>query len=535
MPLAEEYRSVMSGTLKALAYQAIPVVQVCAPEMDVLLGGPENMPIYRQCACASVQAAAIMLVACASLSTSCVAPELQYCATASGHPSSKLSTESKSESSAGTAAPPSCCVDSVSFWLCLRSQLGRRAPPYSSLLPKLQCSSQFDFGVKAIYRNFPEDHVSISNRLAHWQSSKPGATDFALVRARMEDTHMETEDKAAESVHMPSPPKIKVNRQLASVKAQASRRLQPGHSIEQGFLRDALRSVGLAFVATRLRRDKTAMDPFSDTFRTTESGKICAVQETEYAVSPNTPLLSTAIEENGWNRAQNRIDELLLELHDISSHRLYQQWPLQRLSGSCILPEDHTLGPPEPAASSAAAFQAEMTHNHSRAPDYSLARAAQVPTLMDSWAWAAVQMSRNPKSHSNQLCTERLDVFTASSESSCQLSPALIRIESVRAERPHEGLRDLNYKDAILLSSIVQVVRRWAALSIGGSHSAGVAGDGECYTWGRNDKGQLGVAAGLPKDVPAKMDILRGWDVRAIACGWAQLLLTLHSHHVLCV
>ena len=40
----------------------------------------------------------------------------------------------------------------------------------------------------------------------------------------MEDTHMETEDKAAESVHMPTPPKIKVNRQLASVKAQVSPR-----------------------------------------------------------------------------------------------------------------------------------------------------------------------------------------------------------------------------------------------------------------------------------------------------------------------
>ena len=67
------------------------------------------------------------------------------------------------------------------------------------------------------------------------------------------------------------------------------------------------------------------------------------------------------------------------------------------------------------------------------------------------------------------------------------------------------------------------MVRRWAALSIGGAHSAGVAGDGECYTWGLNDHGQLGVAAGPPKNVPTKMDILRGWDVRAIACGYALL------------
>ncbi len=64
-----------------------------------------------------------------------------------------------------------------------------------------------------------------------------------------------------------------------------------------------------------------------------------------------------------------------------------------------------------------------------------------------------------------------------------------------------------------------QVVRRWAALSIGESHAAGVSGDNQTYTWGCNDRGQLGVAAGEPRDVPMKMNILRGWDVRAIACG----------------
>lgn len=66
----------------------------------------------------------------------------------------------------------------------------------------------------------------------------------------------------------------------------------------------------------------------------------------------------------------------------------------------------------------------------------------------------------------------------------------------------------------------LQVVRRWAAISIGEGHSAGVSGEGECYTWGQNEHGQLGWAAGEAKDVPMKMDILRGWDVRAIACGY---------------
>ena len=63
-------------------------------------------------------------------------------------------------------------------------------------------------------------------------------------------------------------------------------------------------------------------------------------------------------------------------------------------------------------------------------------------------------------------------------------------------------------------------MRKWAALSIGEGHSAGVSGEGECYTWGQNQHGQLGWAAGEAKDVPMKMDILRGWDVRAIACGY---------------
>ena len=68
---------------------------------------------------------------------------------------------------------------------------------------------------------------------------------------------------------------------------------------------------------------------------------------------------------------------------------------------------------------------------------------------------------------------------------------------------------------------LIQVVRHWAALSLGGSHAAGVSTDAECYTWGCNELGQLGYTAGESKHVPTKMDILRGWDVKAIACGYA--------------
>lgn len=50
-------------------------------------------------------------------------------------------------------------------------------------------------------------------------------------------------------------------------------------------------------------------------------------------------------------------------------------------------------------------------------------------------------------------------------------------------------------------------------------HAAGVDGSGDVYTWGRNDRGQLGVPPGQKREAPARMSILKGWDVRAIACG----------------
>lgn len=62
----------------------------------------------------------------------------------------------------------------------------------------------------------------------------------------------------------------------------------------------------------------------------------------------------------------------------------------------------------------------------------------------------------------------------------------------------------------------LKVARRWAAISLGGSHAAGVTGQGEVYTWGLNDKGQLGMPTGPgeSKDVPRRMELLVGWNVK---------------------
>ena len=62
----------------------------------------------------------------------------------------------------------------------------------------------------------------------------------------------------------------------------------------------------------------------------------------------------------------------------------------------------------------------------------------------------------------------------------------------------------------------LKVARRWAALSMGSSHAAGVTGQGEVYTWGLNDKGQLGspTGPGESKAAPKRMELLVGWNVK---------------------
>ena len=62
---------------------------------------------------------------------------------------------------------------------------------------------------------------------------------------------------------------------------------------------------------------------------------------------------------------------------------------------------------------------------------------------------------------------------------------------------------------------------RWAALSFGDRHSVGVSGDGEVYTWGRNDTAQLGHNALQQQPMPMRLSVLRGIDVKAISCGSA--------------
>ena len=58
----------------------------------------------------------------------------------------------------------------------------------------------------------------------------------------------------------------------------------------------------------------------------------------------------------------------------------------------------------------------------------------------------------------------------------------------------------------------------WTHVSCGVGHSAALTKEGEVYTWGSNNGGQLGHGDDKPKDVPTKITSLR-WKVIKVECG----------------
>ena len=66
---------------------------------------------------------------------------------------------------------------------------------------------------------------------------------------------------------------------------------------------------------------------------------------------------------------------------------------------------------------------------------------------------------------------------------------------------------------------VMQATQRWAALAFGEAHGAGVTGAGRVFTWGANASGQLGQAPVGSSGRPEQLAVLRGLDVKALACG----------------
>lgn len=60
-----------------------------------------------------------------------------------------------------------------------------------------------------------------------------------------------------------------------------------------------------------------------------------------------------------------------------------------------------------------------------------------------------------------------------------------------------------------------QGVRRWAAVSFGENHAAGVSCEGVLYTWGLSNKGQLGRKDEGANEFPKPVEELESIEVRS--------------------
>ncbi|KAI8468357.1 MAG: regulator of chromosome condensation 1/beta-lactamase-inhibitor protein II [Monoraphidium minutum] len=74
---------------------------------------------------------------------------------------------------------------------------------------------------------------------------------------------------------------------------------------------------------------------------------------------------------------------------------------------------------------------------------------------------------------------------------------------------------------AVQVPQAIQAVGRWAAISVSDNHSAGLTCEGHIYTWGANNRGQLGHGDKCPGviDAPVQVGALSDVDVKAVACG----------------
>ncbi|KAK7469558.1 hypothetical protein BaRGS_00036406 [Batillaria attramentaria] len=69
------------------------------------------------------------------------------------------------------------------------------------------------------------------------------------------------------------------------------------------------------------------------------------------------------------------------------------------------------------------------------------------------------------------------------------------------------------------LSALEGVKIRTVASGCNACHCVAITEEGKVYTWGRNEKGQLGLSDINRRDVPTKVDLLDNFNIVAAACG----------------
>ena len=59
----------------------------------------------------------------------------------------------------------------------------------------------------------------------------------------------------------------------------------------------------------------------------------------------------------------------------------------------------------------------------------------------------------------------------------------------------------------------------WTQIACGRDHTAALTKNGEVFTWGLNDCGQLGHGDDIPRTVPTKVASLAGLVITQVFCG----------------
>lgn len=69
---------------------------------------------------------------------------------------------------------------------------------------------------------------------------------------------------------------------------------------------------------------------------------------------------------------------------------------------------------------------------------------------------------------------------------------------------------------AVLHPQAIQVVGRWATVALSAGHAVGISCEGQLYTWGNNNRGQLGLGDKSPGvvDTPVPLQSLAELDVK---------------------
>jgi RCC1 and BTB domain-containing protein len=77
-----------------------------------------------------------------------------------------------------------------------------------------------------------------------------------------------------------------------------------------------------------------------------------------------------------------------------------------------------------------------------------------------------------------------------------------------------------DYYEPTLLNKNTDDKIQWIQIECGGYHTVGLTKNGEVFTWGDNNYGQLGHGDMENRTVPTKVENLDGLVITKISCGY---------------